>query len=194
MNTSVNNISFKANINALAKTKYKISFEDVCKAFEKGTTKYPNDTLYITKNKSGAYSWHISNKQRGDYFKGEEIFTNSIDNHIEELGVKSFAKELINAFKAMKLERDIYKKAKPVKIELDKTKGLYEAYKKMAEAYKGDGNLSMAKRYEYLANRNQSKLSDLTAQYNKYVNTFKTKLKELSKDYPEIGQVELYLA
>lgn len=192
MNTNVNNVTFQANVKTLIRPKNKTAFEKICKEFEKRTSAYPQDTLYITKTKNGADSWHITNKKRGDFYKGEEIFTNSIDDHIEELGAKKFTQELINTLKAMKLERDIYKNAKHLKIELDKTKGVVKAYKNMSTAYRNDGNVEMAKRYEYLAQRNSDKLEKLDIEYNKYLNKFNKKIKEFSKEFPEISQVELY--
>jgi len=193
MNTTMNNISFNAKIQTLVKSKNPKAFQAVCQEFEKMTSKYPNETLYITRNKTGAYSWHISDKKSGDYFKGEEIFTNSVDEHIEELGVKKFAKELVNAFKAMKLERQIYKQAKPIKIELDKTSGLSEAYRNIALTQEKDGNNVMAKRYFSLSERFTPKMAKLKMEYDKCVNSFNSKKKQYSKDFPELTQVELYL-
>ena len=192
MNNTIDNISFRASIKNLTHNKNKAVFNKICKNFEKRTSQYPNDTLYITESKYGTYSWHITDKKRGEFYKGEEIFTNSIDDHIEELGEKKFTKELVNAFNAMKTERSIYKKAKPIKIELDKTKGLVNAYTKLSAAYEKDGNTIMQKRYEYLLKRNKEKSENLSSKYNNFLSMFNNKIEKLSKEFPEIKQVELY--
>ena len=194
MNSTINSLTFGAKINNLTNVKNKEAFSKVICEFEKRTNQYPDEILHITRNKTGADSWHITDRKRGDYFKGEEIFTNSIDEHIEELGIKQFAKELVNALKEMKLERTIYKKVKPVKIEYDKTVGLSEAYKNIAKNFQKDNNNVMAKRYYNLSERFTPKIQQLKTEYDAYTEKFNSKIKEYSKDFPEIGQVELYIS
>ena len=191
MNTNVNNITFGANIKTLSRVKNKADLELIKKEFEKGTAKYPNDSLYITKYPQGAYSWHITDERRGEFYNGMEIFTNSLNDHLKEMSPKKLAKELINAFKALKLHQEVNSRVVQLEKDIEKTTGLCFGYAKIARTLQAAGKSAMAKRYEVLAVRGQEKLMALKNEYNSIVDKFDDSISRLSKDFPEVGQVEL---
>lgn len=191
MNNSINNTSFKANIKTLTKVKNKEAFNRVMEDFSKATQKYPNDTLYITRTPYGAYSWHLSKEKHGDFYNSQEIFTDSIDRHIEDMGTKKFAKELINAFKALILQDKISPKVLQLKSDLEKTKAIAQAYKRKGIACESTGKDLNAKRYFIIANRNKAKIEEISAEIAEKRNIFDKEIEKLSKEFKEIGQVEL---
>ena len=147
MDNSINNVSFKANIKTLTKVTNKNAFNAIKEEFAKATSKYPEDTLYITRAPYGAYSWHITNKKNGGFYCGKEIYTTSIDKHIEEYGNKKFTKELIYAFKALTLQSKLSEKFLGLKSELESTQSLVKSYQKIASAYIANGKKLNANRF-----------------------------------------------
>ena len=106
MNNNINEISFKADVKVLTELPSKRKLKKVIDLVKQGTQEYPNDTLYITKTPYKTYSLHLSNTKHGDFYTGAEIFTEGLDQELKNSDEKKLAQKLINAFKALYLQKE----------------------------------------------------------------------------------------
>jgi len=189
MNNTINSISFQANVKDSTKLLNPEKMKKVAELVKKGTKDIPNETLYITKAPNDVFSLHISNEKSGDFYVGAEIFIEGLDKQLQNASEKDFAKKLINAIKAFKLQKVNTSKIVDLKSNIETTKGQYVANTAKANAWRADNKPQFAKQYEVLALRNKEKFENLTKELNGRVESYYKKMDNLSKEFPEIQNI-----
>jgi hypothetical protein len=193
MDNSINGINFKANLKTgfNVKIKDRAKFNNVVELFKQGT-KDSSLTMYITKTPYNTYSWHISDIKSGDFYKGAELITDSVNEHLNELTEKQFAKKLIGAFRVMKLQQNIYPKIENLHKEIKRLTDVFLTNKQHAAACRANNKAKQAEVFENLAKRNEARLQSLNNEFENTKGAFEKTKEQYSKDFPEIGQIDLY--
>ena len=180
--------NFKAKIITSIHTPKAQRLKNISEMFEEATKQYKKDSLYLTKGHySGVMSIHTNNQKKGDIFEGEEIFTDSLEEHFETMTDKEIVSKLTNAFKVLRLSGI----TKDVKFEIKEQKQKLQRNLAIAKRLRSIGRDNFAEKYELFAKFNQEKLDKLYPKLNNLKDSFFKQREKSAKEFPEVGQVDI---
>ena len=187
MNISINNsYSFKGKLKTTIKTEDKARLKNIGNIYQKLTNGFP-EPLYLTQTKEGGMSFHVSNVKDGDFYAGTEIFSDSLNQHLDKMSDFDFAQKCTDFFKIIRLSD----KANSVVNEIKSITSRLQYYKNLADSCRASGNTKFADRYDVIANMNSKKLQSLNMQYNNIKEQFHIQQTKSGQSQPEVMQVSI---
>ena len=183
MDNSINNISFRANVKSITKIKNKSAFLEVKKLFEDKTKNNTDDVLYISDAIFGCNKINLADSHKA-------ILTDGINKQLTTMSATELAEKLAKIFETLKLHAKAYNKNNQLNSELNRAKALLNINSSIARACESEGKISVAQRYNILAERNKEKIEALKKEIENRLINFNKRIDELSKQYEELIELK----
>ena len=194
------NVSFKAKID-LSRVKGRVKDKKVVDYLEKNfplaTSRYNNETLYLTPYSDSGFademlSVHLSEKKSeksNKFFACPEIFTDNLNKQSKKNTPKQMLKKAVTWFRALKAREEFDAKNLEYNEKIDSLKKSYKQYRQRAIAARNFGRIDMADFLDVVITKKMSQIQETLNKQKAYKQKYDAKMQQFYEVDPVVIQI-----